>query len=238
MAYCKIKSVKNNLKRVIDYVANSEKTDEDIYLELHKELNYVAKDSKTENKLYVDGINCDPTRAREEFINIKERYNKTKGIIAFHAIVSYKPGETTPDEAHSVGLEIANQMWGDRFQVVVATHLDREHLHNHFIINSVSMVDGKRYYDTRTSYAEFRRLCNQICKEHNLSYMEEKKTKSGINYLNYQKKSDQSNYSKQTKSDVDMAIALATSYPEFITILENMNYEVTERANKLSVRDL
>ena len=238
MAYCKIKSVKNNLKRVIDYVANSEKTDEDIYLELHKELNYVAKDSKTENKLYVDGINCDPTRAREEFINIKERYNKTKGIIAFHAIVSYKPGETTPDEAHSVGLEIANQMWGDRFQVVVATHLDREHLHNHFIINSVSIVDGKRYYDTRTSYAEFRRLCNQICKEHNLSYMEEKKTKSGINYLNYQKKSDQSNYSKQTKSDVDMAIALANSYPEFITILENMNYEVTERANKLSVRDL
>ena len=68
--------------------------------------------------------------------------------------------------------------------------------------------------------------------------MEEKKTKSGINYLNYQRKSDQSNYSKQTKSDVDMAIALATSYPEFITILENMNYEVTERANKLSVRDL
>ena len=68
--------------------------------------------------------------------------------------------------------------------------------------------------------------------------MEEKKTKSGINYLNYQKKSDQSNYSKQTKSDVDMAIALANSYSEFITILENMNYEVTERANKLSVRDL
>ena len=82
------------------------------------------------------------------------------------------------DKACNEQEEIANQMWGDRFQVVVATHLDREHLHNHFIINSVSMVDGKRYYDTRTSYAEFRRLCNQICKEHNLSYMEEKKTKS------------------------------------------------------------
>ena len=238
MAYCKIKSVKNNLKRVIDYVANKEKINEDIYLELHRELNYVAKDSKTENKLYVDGINCDPTKAREEFIKTKERFNKTKGIIAFHAIVSYKPGETTPDEAHSVGLEIANQMWGDRFQVVVATHLDRDHLHNHFIINSVSMIDGKRYYDTRTSYAEFRRLCNQICREYNLSYMEEKKTISGIDYLNYQKKSAQSNYSKQTKSDVDMAIALATSYNEFISILENMNYEVIERANKLSVRDL
>ena len=238
MAYCKIKSVKNNLKRVIDYVANKEKINEDIYLELHRELNYVAKDSKTENKLYVDGINCDPTKAREEFIKTKERFNKTKGIIAFNAIVSYKPGETTPDEAHNVGLEIANQMWGDRFQVVVATHLDREHLHNHFIINSVSMIDGKRYYDTRTSYAEFRRLCIQICREYNLSYMEEKKTKSGIDYLNYQKKSAQSNYSKQTKSDVDMAIALATSYNEFISILENMNYEVIERANKLSVRDL
>ena len=100
------------------------------------------------------------------------------------------------------------------------------------------MIDGKRYYDTRTSYAEFRRLNDKICMEHNLSYMEEKKTKSGINYSNYQKKSSDSEYSKQTKMDVDMAIALATSFLEFISILKNMNYEVIERTNKLSIRNL
>ena len=120
------------------------------------------------------------------FINIKERYNKTKGIIAFHAIVSYKPGETTPDEAHSVGLEIANQMWGDRFQVVVSTHLNTKHYHNHFVLNSVSFLDGKKYNADRNSYAEFRRLNDLICMEHGKSYLSEKKTKSGINYINYQ----------------------------------------------------
>lgn len=238
MAVCKIWSVKSNLSKAIDYIVNEEKVSENIYLELHNELDYISDSSKTEEKLFVSGINCNPCDAKKEFMIVKERFNKKNGIVAFHAIQSFEEGEVTSDEAHKIGIQLAKEMWGDRFQVVVATHLNTKHFHNHFIINSVSMIDGKKYYDTRTSYAELRRLNDQICIEHNLSYMEEKKTKSGINYLNYQKKSDQNNYSKQTKSDVDMAIALATSYPEFITILENMNYEVTERANKLSVRSL
>jgi len=236
LAVCKIWSVKNNLSRVIGYVANNEKVSEDIYLELHKELDYVSNDLKTEEKLYVSGINCDSNNAKEEFTIVKKKYNKEKGIIAFHAIQSFEEGEITPEEAHEVGLQLATEMWGDRFQVVVATHLNTKHVHNHFIINSVSFIDGNKFYGTRTSYAELRRLNDQICMEHNLSYMEEKITKGGMNYLNYQKK--ENNYSKQTKLDVDLAIALASSYPEFISILENMNYEVSERANKLSVRNL
>lgn len=238
MAICKIWSVKNNLSRVIEYVANDEKVSEDTYLDLHKELDYVSNDSKTEEKLYVSGINCDYSNAKEEFTTVKKRFNKEQGIIAFHAVQSFNEGEVTPEEAHNIGLQLANEMWGDKFQVVVATHLNTKHLHNHFIINSVSMIDGKRYYDTRTSYAELRRINDQICMEHNLNYMEEKKTRAGINYLNYQKRANQSEYSKQTKSDVDLAISLANSYSEFINILNNMNYEVTERANKLSVRNL
>lgn len=175
MAICKIWSVKNNLSRVIDYVANDEKVSEELYLDLHKELDYVSSDSKTEEKLYVSGLNCDPESAKEEFTLIKKRFNKEKGIIAFHAVQSFKEGEVTPEEAHNVGMQLAKEMWGYRFQVVIATHLNTNHLHNHFIINSVSMIDGKRYYDTRTSYAEFRRLNDKICMEHNLSYMEEKK---------------------------------------------------------------
>ena len=236
MAICKIWGVKNNLSRVIGYVANDEKVSEKTYQELHKEIEYISNNSKTEDKLFVSGINCNSDNAKEEFTYVKKKYNKEKGIIAFHAIQSFKEGEVTPEQAHEIGKQLATEMWGDRFQVVVATHLNTKHLHNHFIINSVSMMDGKKYYASRTSYAELRKINDQICREHGINYMEEKITKGGMNYINYQRKD--SEYSKQTRSDVDLAIALASSYEDFILILKNMNYEVIERANKLSVRNL
>ena len=79
-------------------------------------------------------------------------------------------------------------MWGDRFQVLVATHMDKDYIHNHFLINSVSFDDRKIYYDNHSSYAELRRLNDLICKEYKLSYLEEKKTKAGLKYVNFQKK--------------------------------------------------
>ena len=237
MATVGIWGVKNNLVRVINYVSNEDKTTEALK-DLHNEIDYISNNKKTEEKLYVSGINCNVNTAYEEMIEVKKHFNKTGGIIAFHSYQSFKEDEVTPEIAHSIGIELADKMWGDRFQVIVATHLNTNHIHNHFVINSVSFVDGKKYYDTRTSYAELRKLNDMICEEHNLSFMEEKKTKSGINYLNYQKKSDDSNYSKKTKQDVDLAIALSNSFNEFMNVLRNMNYEVIIRANKLSVRSL
>lgn len=238
MATVGIWSVKNNLSRVIDYVSDEKKVDEQTFKDLHNELEYISDDYKTEEKKYVTGINCSTNNACEEMKEIKKLFQKEDGIIAFHAYQSFKEGEVTPEQAHKIGIQLAEEMWGDRFQVVVATHLNTNHIHNHFVINSVSFVDGKKYYDNRMSYAELRRLNDQICMEHNLSYLEEKKTKKGLYYINYQDKADKIIYSKQTKSDVDMAIALANSYSEFLHILENMNYEVKERASKLSVRNL
>ena len=238
MATVGIWSVKNNLSRVIDYVSDEKKVDEQTFKDLHNELEYISDDYKTEEKKYVTGINCSTNNACKEMKEIKKHFQKEDGIIAFHAYQSFKEGEITPEQAHNIGIQLAEEMWGDRFQVVVATHLNTNHIHNHFVINSVSFVDGKKYYDNRMSYAELRRLNDQICMEHNLSYLEEKKTKKGLYYINYQDKADKIIYSKQTKSDVDMAIALANSYSEFLHILENMNYEVKERASKLSVRNL
>ncbi len=238
MATVGIWSVKNNLSRVIDYVSDEKKVDEQTFKDLHNELEYISDDYKTEEKKYVTGINCSTNNACKEMKEIKKLFQKEDGIIAFHAYQSFKEGEVTPEQAHKIGIQLAEEMWGDRFQVVVATHLNTNHIHNHFVINSVSFVDGKKYYDNRMSYAELRRLNDQICMEHNLSYLEEKKTKKGLYYINYQDKADKIIYSKQTKSDVDMAIALANSYSEFLHILENMNYEVKERASKLSVRNL
>ena len=239
MAVCKIWSIKSNLSSAINYITNDEKTSKETYSNLHKELNYIVNDEKTEEKLYVSGINCNPENAKKEFMITKERYQQKEGILAFHAIQSFKETNLNPELVHNIGLQLANEMWGDRFQVVVATHLNTNHFHNHFIINSVSCFDGKRYYDTRTSYARLRKINDQLCMENNLDYMEEKKTKSGLNYKNFQLKNDNVNiYDKQIKLDVDMAIGLATSYQEFLNILENMNYEVTERSEKLSIRSL
>ena len=239
MAVCKIWSIKSNLSSAINYITNDEKTSKETYSNLHKELNYIVNDEKTEEKLYVSGINCNPENAKKEFMITKERFQQKEGILAFHAIQSFKETNLNPELVHNIGLQLANEMWGDRFQVVVATHLNTNHFHNHFIINSVSCFDGKRYYDTRTSYARLRKINDQLCMENNLDYMEEKKTKSGLNYKNFQLKNDNVNiYDKQIKLDVDMAIGLATSYQEFLNILENMNYEVTERSEKLSIRSL
>ena len=239
MAVCKIWSIKSNLSSAINYITNDEKTSKETYSNLHKELNYIVNDEKTEEKLYVSGINCNQKKKKKEFMITKERFQQKEGILAFHAIQSFKETNLNPELVHNIGLQLANEMWGDRFQVVVATHLNTNHFHNHFIINSVSCFDGKRYYDTRTSYARLRKINDQLCMENNLDYMEEKKTKSGLNYKNFQLKNENVNiYDKQIKLDVDMAIGLATSYQEFLNILENMNYEVTERSEKLSIRSL
>lgn len=239
MAVSKIWSIKSNLTTVINYVVNDEKTNEDLFKDLHKELNYVANDLKTEEKLYVSGINCDSKTAKQDFVKVKKRYNKTGGITVFHAIQSFKEGEVTPEQAHSIGKQLAKEMWGDRFQVVVATHLNTNHLHNHFVINSVSFLDGYKYHATSTSYAKLREVNDRICMEHDLSYLEEKKNRIGCSYTNLLLKDQNDNkYDKQLKSDVDMAIGLANSYEEFIKILDNMNYDVYERSGKLNVMSL
>ena len=237
MATVAIWKVSSSLNQVIKYTTNDEKTDLSNYKDLDKSLEYIKDDFKTEEKLFVSGINCDPTNALKEMIDVKKRFMKEDGILAFHAYQSFKEGEVTPDEAHNIGIELAKEMWGDRFQVVVSTHLNTKHYHNHFVINSVSFVDGKRYYDNRTTYAELRRLNDLICEEHNISHLKENKTKSGLNYLNYQNKGiTYSNYYKQAKVDLDIAISKSHSYQEFLTILKNMNYEVKVRSGKLSIR--
>lgn len=200
-------------------------------------MSYATNGEKTEESLFVSGINCNPNTAVKEMNLIKDKYLKSDGILAWHAYQSFKEGEVTPAEAHEIGLELANEMWGDRFQVVVATHLNTRHYHNHFVLNSVSFIDGKKYNANRNSYAEFRRLNDLICMEHGKSFLKEDKTKSGINYLNYQNRNIRySNYYKKAKEDLDLAIAKASNYSDFNNIMKNLGYDLTVRSGKLSIR--
>lgn len=200
-------------------------------------MSYATSGEKTEESLFVSGINCNPNTAVKEMNLIKDKYLKNDGILAWHAYQSFKEGEVTPAEAHEIGLELANEMWGDRFQVVVATHLNTRHYHNHFVLNSVSFIDGKKYNANRNSYAEFRRLNDLICMEHGKSFLKEDKTKSGINYLNYQNRNIRySNYYKKAKEDLDLAIAKASNSSDFNNIMKNLGYDLTVRSGKLSIR--
>lgn len=138
MATTKTWSVKGWIGQVVNYVENEEKTSAIKYSKsdiqsLRDVMNYATQDYKTEKQYYVTGVNCLPQTARQEMLQVKKQFNKEDGIIAFHAYQSFKPGEVTPDLAHQIGLELVNELWGDEFQVLVATHLDKAHIHNHFV---------------------------------------------------------------------------------------------------------
>lgn len=189
---------------------------------------------KTENQYYVTGINCDENNIYQEMMMVKEAYNKIDKIQGFHGFQSFKEGEVTPKKAHKIGVEFANEMWGDNFQVVVTTHLNTNHLHNHFVVNSVSFKDGHKYNYSNSEMARLRRTNDTICEEHGLSFLEEKKTKK-IDF-NYYKNKD--NYSVRTQADIGTAIKNSFSYQDFILYMKKNNYEVIERYGKLSVRNL
>ena len=198
---------------------------------------YATNADKTEKQFYTTGINCDVDSAVEEMRNAKDFWHKTDGILAFHAEQSFKENEVTPEIAHEIGVRLAEEMWGDRFQVVVSTHLNTKHLHNHFVINSVSFKDGYKYYSNFENTALLRKTSDELCEEYGLSVLEEKKCKSGINFEKFYKKHIQeSDYYKEVKEDLDYTIKNSYTTKDFHKILESMGYNYYYRAGKLSVR--
>ena len=241
MATTSLWKVDKRLDHVIDYATDAEKTKNENeggnFDSIEKLLTYATNPVKTEKLFYTTGINCKVDNAVKEMQFIKKLYGKEKGIIAFHGYQSFKEGEVTPEIAHEIGVRLAEEMWGDRFQVVVSTHLNTDNIHNHFVINSVSFKDGYKYYSNLTNTALLRKTSDEICEEYGLSVLEEKICKSGINFENFYKKSmKESEYYKFTKEDIDYAIEHSWTYQEFIKKLKDMGYEVYFRANKISIR--
>ena len=243
MATTAIWKIQKRLDHVISYTTDENKTfnkeyGERLYQDLHNTINYIEEDFKTEKQSYVTCLNCSEETALEEMIITKERFNKTKGILGYHAYQSFAENEVTPELAHLIGVKLAEEMWGDRFEVIVSTHLNTKHYHNHFVINSVSFKDGKKYYDKRSTYAELRNLSDSICEEYGLSIVKEKRcNKSKLDYSNFQKANMQrDNYYMIAKKDIDRAIQQATSLKDFERLMKAMNYEVFYRYNKISIR--
>ena len=244
MATTKIWSVKKRVDKAVNYITNKQKTKNDCYEygmdkyeNIRDVMNYVTNADKTEKQYYVTGINCDLKDALFKMQIVKKLFGKEGGILAFHGEQSFKEGEVTPELAHEIGVKLANEMWGDRFQVVVTTHLNTDHIHNHFVLNSVSFKDGKKYYSNRENTALLRKTSDELCEEYGLSVLEEKTCKSGINFENYYKKNTrESDYIKFAKEDLDYAINHALSQKQFEKILSSMGYKYYYRAGKLSIR--
>ena len=168
MAVTSIWAVHNSVKDVLDYAANPKKTENPNADDLKKLMDYAEPPSKTEQRYLVSGVNCLPELAYERMTETKRRYGKLGGIVAYHGYMSFKPGEVTPKQCHALGVELAKRLWGERFEVIVATHQDREHLHNHFVVNSVSFKDGAKFRCNKTYHRVLAAASDKLCLEHGL----------------------------------------------------------------------
>lgn len=240
MATTKIWKVQKRLDHVIDYATNEVKTRKnsngygmDKFDSISQVMTYATNPDKIEKQFYTTSINCEVKDSVKQMQLVKMIYGKENGILAFHAYQSFNEGEVTPEISHEIGVKLANEMWGD----VVSTHLNTEHLHNHFVINSVSFKDGKKYYSNLTNTALLRKTSDEICEEYGLSVLTEKTCKSGINFENFYKKSMRdSDYYKFAKEDIDYAIKHSYTLKQFQQMLVAMVYNYYYRAEKLSVR--
>lgn len=229
MAVSKIWKVKVRLKAVIDYATNPEKTraqeyTPEQYQALADVLKYAKDEEKTEREFYVDGINCNPSTARDQFVTVKEQFDKEDGIQAYHGYLSFKDEPNiNPDLAQKIGMEFAKRVWGDRFQVVVTTHLNTKHLHCHFVVNSVSFVDGKRMANNEKHWRYFRHIADELCRQYQLDVIENPQRGTGKNY--YARKlheADMPNYVDTARAVIDDAIAKSRSYADFKYVLRQM----------------
>lgn len=168
MATTKILPVRKRLKDCLDYAANPKKTEIFRGDALDRLMHYTQNEDKTEHQLYVTGFNCDPQNACLIMEATKRRWHKDigHGNVGYHIIQSFKPGEAGPDQVHQIGCELARRCLADRFECTVSTHLDKGHLHNHIVVNSVSFMDGKMFRnDFKTYYQGIRQISDDLCRQ-------------------------------------------------------------------------
>lgn len=238
MAVTKLWPVTYNLKRVLDYATDQTKTvgegeyTEQQYQALADVLAYAENEEKTEKVLYVQGINCHPQTAREDFIGTKLFYGKTDGIQAYHGYMSFKEQNITPELAQKVGMEFVRRVWGERFQVVVTTHLNTGHLHCHYVINSVSYKDGKRLHGDEKAWIKFRHIADEVCRDFGLYYEPNPDYAKQNSYYYHKEKAGMPTRYSVLRETLDEIIAKSRSISEFRYYLEEKGYRYQLSENR------
>ena len=226
MAVTSIWEIHSSLAGVINYAENPEKTG---YEGLRETLHYAEDGSKTQagEKVYlVTGIACGDDTAYDDMMTVKERYGKTGGIVAMHGYQSFKPGEVTPEKCHEIGVRLARELWGDRYQVVVATHLNTDCCHNHFVINTVSFANGKKFPARRTEYYRMREASDRLCREYGLSVVERPSGARTPRKIFIDEKEGKPTLYNIIREDIDAACLMSDSQYALRLHLSRMGYEL------------
>lgn len=232
MAVTAIWPIKGRVDKVIDYVRNPEKTTEAGLPELASlhavddVVEYAADEMKTERRSYVSCLNCREDTAAAQFMETKRLWGKPGGRVCYHGYQSFKADEITAATAHEIGVRLAEELWGGRFEVVVATHCNTGHYHNHFVINSVSWADGKKFYNSPADYARMREVSDRLCREYAISVIENP-SRQTKNYAEWQAERDgKPTHRGAIRADIDRAIRASTTDRDFLRVLGEMGYQV------------
>ena len=213
MAVTKTHPIKSTLKAAIDYICNPEKTD---------------------GKLLVSSYGCAAETADIEF-SWTRRHAIDKGThLGRHLIQAFEPGEVTPEEAHEIGMQLAKEILGGKYEFVLTTHIDKNHIHNHLIFNAVSFTDYKHYHSNKRSYHYIRRTSDRICKEHGLSVIIPGKDK-GKSYIEHQAAQAGTSYKAALKKAIDRLIPGSADFEDLLLRLQREGYEI-KRGKYVSCR--
>ena len=213
MAVTKTHPIKSTLKAAIDYICNPEKTD---------------------GKLLVSSYGCAVETADIEFAWTR-RHAIDKGTnLGRHLIQAFQPGEVTPEQAHEIGMELAKEILGGKYEFVLTTHIDKDHVHNHLIFNAVSFADHRHYHSNKRSYHYIRRTSDRLCKEHGLSVIIPGQDK-GKSYIEHQATQNGTSYKAKLKAAIDRLLPACSDLEELLRRLQREGYEI-KRGKYISAR--
>lgn len=213
MAVTKIHPIKSTLKKALDYIENPAKTDE---------------------KMLVSSFACSYETADIEFELLLSQAMQKGNNLAHHLIQSFAPGETTPEQAHEIGRQLADEVLQGKYPYVLTTHIDKGHVHNHIIFCAVDMVNQRKYVSNRQSYAYIRRTSDRLCKEHNLSVVMPGQDR-GKSYAEWDAHRKGTSWKAKLKAAIDTTIPQAKDFDDFLRLLQEQSYEV-KRGKYVSFR--
>lgn len=227
MAYTKVFAIRARLDDRVKYAVNGEKT------ELNEKIGYAADLVKTSSVRFVTALNCKSAETAFDVMRkTKEKFGKTGGVLGYHFIQSFAPGEVTPEQAHEIGCEFARRLFGNDFEVVIGTHLDKAHPHNHIVVNSVSRADGHKYHSSPESYYnDVRGTSDALCRENDLSVITPQG--KGKHYAEWKaEQGDKPTVRGIIRADIDTIIGQAYTYDSFLMLLRRNGYEVRRSPNR------
>ena len=213
MAVTKIHPIKSTLKKAIDYITNPAKTDE---------------------KLYVSSFGCGIETADIEFEKTRLQAMNKGNNLAHHLIQAFEPGEVTPEKAHEIGRQLADEILGGKYEYVISTHIDKGHVHNHIIFCAVDFAEHKKYISNRKSYSLIRRTSDRLCKENGLSVVVPGADR-GKSYAEWDAQRSGTSYKAKLKKAIDRLIPISKDLDDLLRRLEAEGYEV-KRGKYISFR--